>query len=90
MILSFSTLERLALYHEGQSLSSNEPFSLSKLSKLQNLLLHNCRSRESSFPELPQNLTSFRILDYATLEMLPDLSNLKQLKEFVYIKGNQP
>ncbi|WOG90623.1 hypothetical protein DCAR_0309867 [Daucus carota subsp. sativus] len=84
MILSFSSLEKLSLHFESQSFSPSEPYSLSALSSLQDLTLVNRKNSECCFPELPLNLTWLKIYGYATLEMLPDLSSLIQLK-WLYI-----
>lgn len=79
-ILSFSFLNTLHLADEGQSFSSTKPFSLSKLSNLQHLTLENCISHGYCFPELPLNLTDLSLYNHTTLEQLPDLSRLEQLK----------
>ncbi|XP_063946462.1 disease resistance protein RPV1 [Daucus carota subsp. sativus] len=80
VILDISSLESLSLTDEGESFFSTKPFSLSKLFNLQFLELVNCRSLGSSFPEVPPNLRGLTVGNYATLEQLPDLSGLKQLK----------
>ncbi|KAL1822027.1 hypothetical protein ACET3Z_008805 [Daucus carota] len=80
VILDISSLESLSLTDEGESFFSTKPFSLSKLFNLQFLELVNCRSLGSSFPEVPPNLRGLAVGNYATLEQLPDLSGLKQLK----------
>ncbi|KAL8128261.1 hypothetical protein AgCh_015003 [Apium graveolens] len=80
LVLSFSSLEKLNLLDRNLNSSSNEPYSLSKLSNLQDLELQNCSSLECAFPEIPLNLTKLCIINYATLHLLPDLSRLKLLK----------
>ncbi|XP_074327556.1 uncharacterized protein LOC141665472 [Apium graveolens] len=86
MILCFSSLQRLTLTDEGQMLSSAKPFSLSKLFNLQFLTLDNCTSLGSSLPELPSNLHGLNIIDHISLEQVPDLSSLINLRG-LYIYG---
>ncbi|KAL8101589.1 hypothetical protein AgCh_033477 [Apium graveolens] len=86
MILCFSSLKRLTLTDEGQILSSEEPFSLSKLINLEMLELDNCTSLGSSLPVLPLNLKELCISSHNSLEQLPDLSSLRKLK-YLYIHG---
>nr|XP_017241670.1 PREDICTED: disease resistance protein TAO1-like [Daucus carota subsp. sativus] len=80
LILNISSVQRLTLTDEGESFSSTKPFSLSKLFNLQFLELVNCRSLGPSFPEVPLNLIALAVINFATLEQLPDLSGLKQSK----------
>ncbi|KAL8128239.1 disease resistance protein RPV1-like [Apium graveolens] len=80
IILNLSSVQSLYLTDEGESFSSEKPFSLSQLSNLKVLTLDKCTSLGSSFPELPRDLTELRVYEYATLQQLPDLSSLKQLK----------
>lgn len=74
MIQSISSLKRLTLKDEGDSLSSTKPFSLSKLSNLESLHLADCTTIGPFLPELPINLRRLELVRHSTLEQLPDLS----------------
>ncbi|KAL1822025.1 hypothetical protein ACET3Z_008803 [Daucus carota] len=80
IILNLSSLVRLQLTDDGERFSTTKPFSLSKLSNLQELTLNNCTSFGLSFPELPLNLKELKVCMNASIEQLSDLSSLKQLK----------
>ncbi|XP_074380754.1 disease resistance protein RPV1-like [Apium graveolens] len=80
VIAGLSSLKRLHLTDEGGSLSLTKLLSLSTLSNLQDLLLDNCASLGSSFPELPTNLRILVVCNNASLEQLPNLVSLQQLK----------
>ncbi|XP_063940224.1 disease resistance protein RPV1-like isoform X2 [Daucus carota subsp. sativus] len=80
IILSFSSLTVLTLTDVCGSPSPTKPFSFFQLFNLQSLGLYNCTSHGSSFPELPLNLEELDVDNHASLEQVPDLSHLKQLK----------
>ena len=80
IILSFSSPRILSLRDECGSPSPTKPFSFFQLFNLQVLTLTNSTSHGSSFPELPLNLKELIVDKHASLEQVPDLSYLKQLK----------
>ncbi|KAL8127969.1 disease resistance protein RML1B-like isoform X2 [Apium graveolens] len=83
VISSFSCLKRLVLTAGDDSLSSNEPFSLSMFHNLEFLQLYNCTNFGSSLPDLPLNISFLHLSGHTRLVHLPDLSSLKRLKMLV-------
>ncbi|KAL1822040.1 hypothetical protein ACET3Z_008818 [Daucus carota] len=86
IILSFTSLKSLSLANEGEILPSGKTLSLSKLSNLEDLSLDNFTSTGSYFPKLPLNVKELSISGHASLEQLPDLSNLKRLERLYIFK----
>lgn len=80
LIQGFSSLEMLYLVDDGQSVSSTQPLNLSKLYNLEDLTILDCTSIGSSILKIPVNLKYLRLFNYSTLEQLPDLCSLKQLR----------
>ncbi|KAL8091691.1 hypothetical protein AgCh_034087 [Apium graveolens] len=81
LIQGLSSLEMLYLVDDGQSVSSTQPLNLSKLYNLEDLTILDCTSIGTSILKIPMNLKYLRLFNYTTLEQLPDLSSLKQLKD---------
>ena len=79
LIQSFSSLEILYIIDDDQSVSSPEPLKLSSFTTLK--ILHSCvYMYRSSILEILLNLKYSRLFNYTTLEQLPELSSMKQLK----------
>ncbi|KAL1822163.1 hypothetical protein ACET3Z_008941 [Daucus carota] len=81
-VLRFPLLKILILLDETENISSTNPFSLSGLYNLEVLEVYGRAFFGSSSLELPLNITHLCLGNHATLVHLPDLSSLKQLKEF--------